>query len=215
MCSTGSVSVCVVDGWLYTAGGSQSSSSLKQVERYDTRVNEWRPVEGMKLPRREFGMVGIEGRLYAVGGHNGVCEVDLCETFDPLTDTWSDIAHLNKPRRGHAVCTYGGKLFAVGGMCSSRVLDCIEKYNKGLEMWLIIKHTLDPRVGACVAEVRCDDGSGDLKNDKHLLFVIGGINGLHHHQRDVKMLDLKSVDYSIAPGTSLNFPGAYGGVVAL
>ena len=202
-----------MDGWLYAVGGSHSTSSLKHVERYDSTLNEWTPVQDMKFPRREFGLVSIEGKLYVVGGHNGVCEVEYCEMFDPTTNTWSDIAHLNKPRKNHSVCTHSGKLFAVGGMCGSRVLDCIEKYNKGLEMWLIIKHTLDPRAGACVVEVkRGDEALGD---EKHFLFVIGGINGLHGYQNNVKMLDLKSVDYSIEPGTCINFPKAYGGVVAI
>ena len=64
-----------------------------------------------------------------------------------------------------------------------------------------------------MVEVR--GGGSALDDDKHFLFVIGGINSCHGYQSDVKMLDLKSVDYSIESGTSINSPKAYCGVVAI
>ena len=161
----------------------------------------------MKFPRSHFGVAVLNNKIYAIGGYCGISDVEHCETFDPLTNKWKDVADLNKPRMDHGVSVHSEKLFAVGGYSNGGILDCIEKYNKGLNMWLIIKHTLDPRTGAGITLVT---GHGE-----HFLFIVGGIDGSHCFHSSVKRVNLKSMDYSIGSGKSMNEPRAYGGAVAL
>lgn len=206
--SSGALSLTVLDGWLYAAGGSNGGSALKYAERYDTGRDEWTAVQQMRFPRSHFGMGALNNKLYVIGGFSGISEVEHCEVFDPLTTQWKDLADLNKPRMNHAVSVHSDKIFAVGGCGHAGILDCIEKYNKGLSMWLIIKHTLDPRSGANVSLVKTE-------NDENWLFIVGGIDGSYCFHSSVKTLNLKSIDYSIGSGKAMLEPRAYGGTVSL
>lgn len=200
----------VLDGWLYVAGGSQGTCSLKSMERYDPLTEQWAPVQQMRFPRSNFG-IGVFGgsKICAIGGHCGTNEIEHCELYDPSIDKWSNIADLNKPRMHHGVVTvHSEKMFVVGGKNFTGPLDCIEKYNASLNMWLIVKHTLEPRFGSAVAHVNFD-------GESNWLYVVGGLDTSKCYHSSVKRINLMSIDYCMEADKAMDEPRAYAGYAVL
>ena len=74
---SGSMSICrwganmaSIGPYLYICGGSDDSSRLDTVERYDA----WVPAEPMSSSRNGVGVCSDDGRIYAIGRGSGVCE---------------------------------------------------------------------------------------------------------------------------------------------
>ena len=61
---------------LYICGGSDDSSRLDTVERYDPFVDAWVPSEPMSSSRNGVGVCSDDGRIYAIGTGSGVCVCD-------------------------------------------------------------------------------------------------------------------------------------------
>lgn len=53
--------------YLYICGGSDDTSRLETVERYDPFANAWVPSESMSCSRNGVGVCNDEERIYAIG----------------------------------------------------------------------------------------------------------------------------------------------------
>ncbi len=59
-----------VGPYLYICGGSDDTSRLDTVERYDPYNDVWVHSEPMSSSRNGVGVCGGDGRIYAIGGLN-------------------------------------------------------------------------------------------------------------------------------------------------
>ena len=58
------VAVAVLDGSLYAIGGSDGTSPLNTVEKYDPKNNQWVPVRPMGTKRKHLGAAVYQGCIY-------------------------------------------------------------------------------------------------------------------------------------------------------
>ena len=107
------LSVAVLDGKLYAAGGySGDGSYLSSVERYDPATNAWEAVAPLTLARFGARVAALEGKLYAVGGRveeeDEAAEVandeaaNTVERFETATNVWEEVAPMVTAR--HSPC---------------------------------------------------------------------------------------------------------------
>jgi len=90
--------VGAVDGCLYVLGGFSKASAVKNVWRYDPRVNSWDEVSSM-TSGRAFCKTGVlNNKLYVVGGvsRDRGSFLPLCsaEAFDPYTGQWTQLPNM-------------------------------------------------------------------------------------------------------------------------
>ena len=94
------VAVAVLGGFLYAVGGSDGTSPLNTVERYDPRSNKWTPVAPMGTRRKHLGCAVYNDMLFAVGGRDDQTELSSAERYDSTTNTWKPIVAMNSRRSG-------------------------------------------------------------------------------------------------------------------
>lgn len=58
------VGVAVLDGYLYAIGGSDGTSPLNTVEKYDPKTNRWSSVAPMGTRRKHLGAALFQDKLY-------------------------------------------------------------------------------------------------------------------------------------------------------
>ena len=59
------VAVSVLDGFLYAIGGSDGTSPLASVERFDPATSLWTSVKQMGTKRKHLGAAVYQGCIYA------------------------------------------------------------------------------------------------------------------------------------------------------
>lgn len=106
-----SLSLVFYAGYLFALGGTNGSSRLNTVERYDFNTNNWTLSKPMKCCRSTFSACVLEDKLYVVGGHNQHSQIESVEYYDVQTDQWYDAKGLKRSRSGFNLCCY--KSFAV------------------------------------------------------------------------------------------------------
>ena len=112
----------VINGHLYVAGGSQSSSSVLQtLFDYDIVARTWYTRTPM-LQGAAFGESAVlGGRLWVLGGGTpysgaaGPAVVNTVQIYDPLTDSWSWGPPLTGGRRLGGAAALGDQMFLYGG----------------------------------------------------------------------------------------------------
>jgi kelch-like protein 20 len=59
------VAVAVLNGFLYAVGGSDGTSPLNTVERYDPSANHWKAMPSMGTRRKHLGVSAFQDKLFA------------------------------------------------------------------------------------------------------------------------------------------------------
>ena len=133
-----------IDGILYVAGGSGSSSGpTANLEAYNPLTNTW----SQKAPMNFVGVRGagavVDGRLYMLGGCvNSDCgggASNRLDVYDPQTDSWSAKAAMPTPRYNFGAVSFNGKIYAVGGFnacppCFPQIAT-LEVYDVATDAW--------------------------------------------------------------------------------
>jgi N-acetylneuraminic acid mutarotase len=128
------VSSSVVDGKIYTIGGSSGpdylSPSLATVEMYDPATDTWTQKADMPTARSNMATVVVDGNIFALGGwvidQDGT-ESKAVEVYNPATDTWTphtEMLDAMEPRAG----LLDGKIYATDG-------SYLEVYDPTTESW--------------------------------------------------------------------------------
>ena len=149
------VGVEILDGLLYTVGGSDGVHALCLVECYDLRANCWKRVADMNEERSSVAAAVLNGYLYAVGGYDGIMScLPSVEQYDPATNTWSYVPEMNVPRSMMGTGVVNNKLFAVGGYDGTSDLASCEMYDPEVNSWVGVEamHSRRSLVGVSVLE---------------------------------------------------------------
>ncbi|WP_111641677.1 Kelch repeat-containing protein [Marinimicrobium alkaliphilum] len=116
----------VIDGYLYAAGGRQSSHDTGEVmtltvgpvDVYDIANQRWHTLD-QPLPteRAGTGTVAFNGMLVVLGGESGNQEASHreVEAYDPATQQWLSLPPLPVGRHGTQATLYNGELHIVAG----------------------------------------------------------------------------------------------------
>ncbi len=122
------VSVAIVNGKLYVAGGRRSTAKINQVlnlteaavDVYDFKKNTWETLpETMNLPTQRAGnsAVTLGNNLVILGGESAAqvpAHSDV-EAFDTKKKVWVKLASLNQGRHGTGAVVVNGKIYTVAG----------------------------------------------------------------------------------------------------
>lgn len=101
-----SLSLVLYAGCLFALGGSNGSSRLNTVEKYDFNTGVWTLSKPMRLCRSTFSACVLEDKLYVFGGHDQHSQIKSVEYYDIQTDQWYEVENLKKTRSGFNLCCY-------------------------------------------------------------------------------------------------------------
>lgn len=176
------VGVAILNGYLYTVGGSDGVQALKLAERYDPTCDLWTRIADMNENRSSVVTATLGEYFYAIGGYTGVTScLQSVERYNPITDTWTYVASMRVPRSMACACSMGGRIYMIGGYDGVSDLQSCEVYDQETNTWELINGMQTRR---CMAGVAAVDG---------LLYVAGGCD---------HAVSLKSVEsYNPTSGT--------------
>ncbi|MEN8163170.1 MAG: kelch repeat-containing protein [Acidobacteriota bacterium] len=121
------LSVSVLDGHIYAAGGTNQIEATATLEIYDPATDQWTTGSDMLIGRDNFATAAVDGKIYAFGGlfwdadspYQNVSEV---EVYTPSANTWEKTTRLPDARNGMGVAVMEGTTYLIGGW-DSRFVD--------------------------------------------------------------------------------------------
>jgi len=116
------LSACLIDGKIYTIGGSNSTSipvnSLQTVQEYDPVANTWKNKSDLPTARFHASIASVNKWIYVFGGSVNADQLALqtVEAYDPLTDTWETKTSMPLVTGRTAACELDQLIFVSGGI---------------------------------------------------------------------------------------------------
>ncbi|KAB0392421.1 hypothetical protein E2I00_017679 [Balaenoptera physalus] len=174
------VAVAVLGGFLYAVGGSDGTSPLNTVERYNPQENRWHTIAPMGTRRKHLGCAVYQDMIYAVGGRDDTTELSSAERYNPRTNQWSPVVAMTSRRSGVSarllktlkskstkrglcrrslICKVGlavvnGQLMAVGGFDGTTYLKTIEVFDPDANTWRLYGGMNYRRLGGGVGVIK-------------------------------------------------------------
>nr|XP_033794978.1 kelch-like protein 31 [Geotrypetes seraphini] len=134
--------VCVMDGFLYVAGGedqndarNQAKHAVSNFSRYDPRFNTWIHLANMNQKRTHFSLNAFNGLLYAVGGRNSDGCLCSIECYVPSTNQWQTKAPQEVARCCHASAVIDGRILVTGGYINNAYSRSVCMYDPSTDSW--------------------------------------------------------------------------------
>ena len=113
------LSVVVLDGRLYAAGGAGLTAPRSEFEAYDVDIDRWMPEQSLPRGLERFGLAAANGRIYAAGGYApgemGVGPSASVWSWSPDGGVWQSEAAMPAARADFTLSEVDGKLYAIGG----------------------------------------------------------------------------------------------------
>jgi len=167
---------------LYAAGGyTETNSSLRALEIYDTERERWRRGPKMPTGRNHVAAAVLDGEMVVTGGrpgpvHGGQATV---ESYDPKRGRWSSLPPLATARSGHAAAVAGGRLVVLGGeeLDGGSTIEQVELLGNG--GWSALPPMVTPR-----------HGLGAVAKGKRIYALEGGPQPGLTYSRSLEFLDL-------------------------
>lgn len=122
----------VLDGKMYTVGGSDGLKSLSQVEFLDYHTGERGWCEDLPRPKEQMALGVHENALYAIGGKNRAVNLKCMQRFDPRVGKWEDLES-NSYRAGAYSCA------VVYDDIYTTHADALQRYNVRSNRWTLIR----------------------------------------------------------------------------
>ena len=79
-------------------GGSDGSSCLDTVERYDIQEDIWIHMTSMINIRSSHAAVAMDNYIYVIGGNDGSSSLKSVEKFDSNENTWTRMIPMSTRR---------------------------------------------------------------------------------------------------------------------
>jgi N-acetylneuraminic acid mutarotase len=164
------LSTCVVDGKLYTIGGSLSpTTSTLIVEVYDPATNSW--TKKADLPQAICGLAAcaVNDKIYVFGGATSVFGAVSSSVYiyDPVSDAWTKKVDMPTARAYLSASVVNGKIYVIGGAPSvfSPAYKTVEEYDPATDTWIR---------KADMPTARCTHSAGVMDGK---IYAIGGMVG--------------------------------------
>ena len=145
----GALTVGVIRGRLYAAGGANSSGALSTLEIYDFANRRWRTGPDMPTAREHLAGAVSGGRFYVLAGRAaGVGNYAVVEAYDPRARRWRRVPPMSKPRGGIGAATVtGGRIVVAGGEETAGTIREVELYDPRTRRWSALPDLPTPRHG--------------------------------------------------------------------
>lgn len=172
------LSSVVLDGKIYTIGGSDGYTFSGSVEVFDPLTNAWTEpsTSGTFSERNGAYSTVVGGEIYVIGGANygnwDKNEILSPTAIDPtaLRGVWTTASSVGfTPRNLHMASVVNGKIYVIGGADSANMpLNTLEVFDPAKNSWStpVTTGVFRPRA----------DGTSDAINGK--IYVIGGYDAV-------------------------------------
>ncbi|MFC1830019.1 Kelch repeat-containing protein, partial [Thermodesulfobacteriota bacterium] len=192
----------VVNGILYTAGGSDNIKGRPWTRAYDPISDSWTSRADMPNPIQFPAYGVINGKLYLTAYQSGPTSSDpegnFAYVYDPCSNTWEGFAQSTIARSGAASGVINGILYVAGGnVVGGGRTNALEAYDPVADTWTVLEPMSENKVNA----------AGAVLNGK--FYVIGGYDGIALNT--VEVYDPETDTWSLAPP----MPTARMGMLAL
>ena len=167
--------VTLTDG-LLAIGGKHNRVSLRSVEKYNFKSNDWVCVAS--LPNTLFSHAGCMHRdnVYISGGCPGENFTDQVHCYDPLRDGWRLCSPMNQSRGYHVMVSHNDQILVCAGNTNAGsradVLN-IETYDVETDQWTILSEAGQGQSEAPAVQI------------KNQLFILGGYSWNMHSFLDL------------------------------
>lgn len=160
----------VINGKIYTTGGSWNSDYVAPTELYDPSTNKWTKLASMPTARAAFQTAAIGDKIYVIGGKNfDTMElVSSTEVYDCSKNKWITLAPMPialwNPE-DFKTEVVDGKIYIIGNILDGTYTSITEVYNPSTDTWTMVAPMTTPRSGF-QTEVICGK-----------IYAIGGYSG--------------------------------------
>lgn len=116
------LSACVIDGKIYTIGGSVSPdmpiTSLKTFQEYDPMANTWKNRSQLPTARFHASIASLNNRIYVFGGsaNDNQMAIKSVQAYDPLSNTWETKTPMPLATGRPASCVVDQSIYLSGGL---------------------------------------------------------------------------------------------------
>src|SRR5207244_7577221 len=157
--------------YYYSVSGSNLSSMLADVQRYDPVADTWTTRAPIPSAVQDAPVVyGNNGKLYVFGGLDSTTNVvyNLTQIYDIATNAWSNGAVMPAVRFGSYVGYFNGKIYVAGGFLANDV-------NTGQNT--TFEYTIATNMWATKATMPNVNALGSYATIGQFLYTFGGWRG--------------------------------------
>ncbi|XP_055850999.1 kelch-like protein 20 [Episyrphus balteatus] len=122
----------VLDGTIYTIGGSDGLKALPQVEFLDLHTGRRGWCEDLPRPKEQMGLAFHENSIYTIGGKNRAVNLKCIQRLDPRIGKWEEIES-NSYRAGASSCA------VVDDYIYTTHSDALQRYDVRTNRWTLIR----------------------------------------------------------------------------
>ncbi|XP_033109486.1 kelch-like protein diablo isoform X2 [Anneissia japonica] len=133
--------LAVLDGMIYSVGGTTAEGQSDVTEFYNPHYNQWRNSAPLIVPVKNHSVAVVGGALYCIGGESGDTITDAVQRFNPRYNSWNQMSSMILPRTGASAAVFGREIYVVGGSVAAgdktaeNMLKSVEIYNPERNDW--------------------------------------------------------------------------------
>jgi N-acetylneuraminic acid mutarotase len=164
----------LIDGKLYSVGGSTGGPPVAQSFVYDAGADTWSPIADLPVAKQKPGVGAIDGSLVVSGGWDSVGNPQpTTAVYDPDSDTWATVTPNPTPRAAPGEAVADGQLYLIGGCADGACTasNTVARYDPASDTWDTVAPYPHPTswisCGGIDGKVYCAGGlaSGVFSND--------------------------------------------------
>jgi DNA-binding CsgD family transcriptional regulator len=160
------MAVTSFESFLYAIGGDSSQGVSADIERYDPKTNQWKPLNQKPTPVTDIQAAVVGGLIYVPGGKLASGKpTDIVEIYDPRTNKWSSGKNMPEPLSAYALAVFEGQMYIFGGWNGSSIVNVSYAFDPSDNTWMAVSPMLTARSFAGAAVVG------------RKIYVIGGWDG--------------------------------------
>jgi hypothetical protein len=156
------VALAAVNGKLYAIGGSNGSSAVSTVEKYDPFLDTWTYVSSMMNSRSDLAVAVVNSKIYAIGGQYNTIVRDYVEEYDDATNLWVNKRMMPLACYGFGLAVCNSRIYAIGGATGGGVTQLVNVYDPATDSWAAAPNMSKIRYGI----------GADTANNK--IYAVGG-----------------------------------------
>ena len=161
----------VIDGKIYTTGGSWNSNYIAPTEVYDPSTNKWKKLASMPTARVAFQTAVIGHKIYVIGGKNfdNMELVPSTEVYDSSKNKWTKLAPMPITLwdpDDFKTEVVDGKIYVIGNIPDDTCTAITEVYDPSTDTWAVLTPMTTARSGF---QTEVIDGK---------IYAIGGYSGV-------------------------------------
>lgn len=124
-------SSCIMNGQIYTCGGSDGYRAFKTAESIDLMSGVQTFLPDMLFPRESMAITSINNAIYVIGGKNrGICQYYSCERYDPRAGQWELLKNTSYLLGINSCAAVGYSIYCTNGKVMG-----LDRYDVVADQW--------------------------------------------------------------------------------